>query len=87
MQTIVAPRAGAWIETGGVAGGVHDTGSPLAQGRGLKHQAACERADDNRQSPLAQGRGLKLDIAVHVLQHYRSPLAQGRGLKPTGYSV
>ncbi len=58
---VVAPRAGAWIETSVLSiflTLIHR--SPLAQGRGLKR---ADRVDCRsfRGSPLAQGRGLKHD--------------------------
>ena len=37
-KTIVAPPAGAWIETAGTAYAVYLDRSPLPQGRGLKPQ-------------------------------------------------
>jgi len=37
----VAPRAGAWIETSDLIEKLKDKRSPLAQGRGLKHNLAC----------------------------------------------
>jgi len=56
----VAPRAGAWIETDRAATEVQIfSGSPLAQGRGLKRQWPGLLGIPVG-SPLAQGRGLKL---------------------------
>ena len=54
----VAPRAGAWIETGICRGKGGIEWSPLAQGRGLKLWCGKEFSEIMK-SPLAQGRGLK----------------------------
>jgi len=56
---LVAPRAGAWIETCLERSGIVNTlTSPLAQGRGLKLSFSVFLAP-RKLSPLAQGRGLK----------------------------
>ncbi len=57
---VVAPHAGAWIETELVQSYIDERrASPLTQGRGLKlYQCAVQQTTPR--SPLTQGRGLKL---------------------------
>jgi len=83
---MVAPRAGAWIETCGAKISCAEHMSPLAQGRGLKRDPAYHYRWRGR-SPLAQGRGLKQKEYAMVLGEEASPLAQGRGLKLGKYLI
>ena len=55
---MVAPHAGAWIETTVREVRINRERSPLTQGRGLK-QAKPSPSPPSRKSPLTQGRGLK----------------------------
>ena len=57
-KLIVAPHAGAWIETYNSRFMLMRKKSPLMQGRGLKHFDK-ERGVFCLTSPLMQGRGLK----------------------------
>ena len=57
----VAPRAGAWIETGRTATMLAVWQSPPARGRGLKHSRTPPKYDCNM-SPPARGRGLKRTV-------------------------
>src|SRR3546814_7342619 len=60
---IVAPHAGAWIETAGrAAPAAALPRSPLMQGRGSKHGWRLLRRRDG--SPLMQGRGSKPERAA-----------------------
>src|SRR5690606_30667812 len=73
---------GARIETRPRQADPHaDRESPLAQGRGLKHDLVPPAHAGERASPLAQGRGLKRGVPVGLNSSAASPLAQGRGLK------
>ena len=80
-RKLVAPLAGAWIET------VFDCGpdqrarpSPLSRGRGLKLRTDKVLIADDL-SPLSRGRGLKHCRWMGGRDILRSPLSRGRGLK------
>ena len=72
----VAPRAGAWIETSVRVTECHSVRSPLAQGRGLKHDDGPD-ALSMLKSPLAQGRGLKLHALTLMISSIRRPSRRG----------
>ena len=55
---LVAPRAGAWIETLKTTIGQSHLRSPPARGRGLKHVYPLSNSCEC-ESPPARGRGLK----------------------------
>ena len=57
----VAPHTGAWIETALAYLAKARFGSPLTQGRGLKHKCSALKIAQ-RMSPLTQGRGLKREV-------------------------
>ena len=60
VETNVAPRAGAWIETPPVPIHIISAWSPPARGRGLKRTPTRQLCGP-RASPPARGRGLKHD--------------------------
>ena len=63
---LVAPYAGAWIETYISSNTYISLASPLMQGRGLKH-LLCHLRCLPILSPLMQGRGLKLVNHFRIL--------------------
>ena len=63
---MVAPHAGAWIETDPPLFRGAICPSPLMQGRGLKHAGGLADAEQH-ESPLMQGRGLKPMLACHIV--------------------
>ena len=81
-RVIVAPHAGAWIETRiwGVLPWAA-VGSRLTQARGLKPGAIHHR-DRQHESRLTQARGLKRHRLARVCWPRQSRLTQARGLKP-----
>ena len=76
----VAPRAGAWIETGSRTLTPRLSGSPPARGRGLK-LILLAGIVTAIVSPPARGRGLKQSGENPAGKRVRSPPARGRGLK------
>jgi len=83
MLYLVAPRAGAWIETY-KSDSYPDIMilSPLAQGRGLKHFYYILLILSFPVAPRA-GAWIETLLAGVLLLTGWSPLAQGRGLKQT----
>ena len=66
MVLVVAPRAGAWIETGGV--GLFTSGIGVAPRAGAWIETMCDYIGGfSAQSPPARGRGLKLCLKALVL--------------------
>ena len=80
-DALVAPYAGAWIETYARVGCACTGMSPLMQGRGLKLRY-WPIWYYRKESPLMQGRGLKPLVLGDKSEYPLSPLMQGRGLKP-----
>jgi len=77
---MVAPHAGAWIETKNPQLLLPTYGSRLMQARGLK-QKVTTYADDQIMSRLMQARGLKLTCKNKLSVVISSRLMQARGLK------
>ena len=79
----VAPRAGAWIETGPTPISTVIEASPPVRGRGLKRPCTQSRGRC-RKSPPVRGRGLKqASRQIRRSQEaMASPPVRGRGLKP-----
>ena len=50
-EAVVAPHAGAWIETGQPPDGSHSLWSPPMRGRGLKHEYRSERRRPHGRPP------------------------------------
>ena len=80
LWVMVAPYAGAWIETAPPFVFLVNLMSPLMQGRGLKLFQYLLMIRTGM-SPLMQGRGLKLLPMESMTSVVLSPLMQGRGLK------
>jgi len=78
---LVAPRAGAWIETAAQSWGqlIYEV-APRA-GAWIETRYTIQAMTDSKSSPLAQGRGLKPRYPFTSTAISWSPLAQGRGLK------
>mgnify|MGYP006292751431 CR=1 FL=1 len=76
---IVAPHAGAWIETGVAERWKTIEMSPLMQGRGLKLRSYPHKAN----LPVAPHAGAWIETmySASSLSFSKSPLMQGRGLK------
>ena len=82
MLRMVAPRAGAWIETAmrrRVSLGHRGVAPRAGAWIETDHRVTCHGVGSG--SPLAQGRGSKPASDVDALAAVRSPLAQGRGSK------
>ncbi len=80
--TLVAPRAGAWIETTVIAGLMEDILKSLpVRGRGLKQKFLREGGQDHASLPV-RGRGLKRGDAGRFDGVGKSLPVRGRGLKP-----
>ena len=75
----MAPRAGAWIETGFRY--QPNCSQLVAPHAGAWIETYPFVTMSMTESPLAQGRGLKLRPATVSVSPCESPLAQGRGLK------
>ena len=75
-RQLVAPPAGAWIETSRRAADSTRERSPLPQGRGSKRQLA-NTFEDLFRSPLPQGRGSKPLAPLARLQRHGRPSRRG----------
>ena len=78
---LVAPHAGAWIETVLLVEMLTKAKSRLMQARGLKH-LSCINAKCFGESRLMQARGLKHFAPPFLASRKASRLMQARGLKP-----
>ena len=80
IRQLVAPHAGAWIETFVLSAWVVSESSPLTQGRGLKQDLRQIAFCDTQVAPHA-GAWIETLIWLEPLPLLLSPLTQGRGLK------
>ena len=80
IMELVAPFAGAWIETLRLMKSPNSKKSPPSRGRGLKHHPHADRAAIFW-SPPSRGRGLKRVRSDEGTGHLGSPPSRGRGLK------
>ena len=81
MLAVVAPHAGAWIETTSAVASRLPVRSLLMQERGLKPYLRTQ-AELLAESLLMQERGLKRSCNLSVSTPKTSLLMQERGLKP-----
>ena len=80
-KNVVAPHAGAWIETGIGPRLMRLDSSPPTRGRGLKLGLLSRNHHIISVSPPTRGRGLKLVFLLFLLNEKPSPPTRGRGLK------
>ena len=81
VELLVAPHAGAWIETADRAiGDLSGRVAPHA-GAWIETSGSSLGCTLNPLSPLTRGRGLKPAVGVRPLASQGSPLTRGRGLK------
>ena len=80
-RQVVAPHAGAWIETAEAQKPSPDKLNVAPHAGAWIETWQTTQGRRHSASPLTQGRGSKRDVRVNVDEHLRSPLTQGRGSK------